>query len=120
MPSKTDHADELRTRELDLIWLTDAELVRQVYDTVGRLEDAEGSDALYWLLTEAFERWAFHAEWESHERYAVETWPTDLERRELELAATFEVVRKRAAARLLVQAGRVQYEVLGAARKEAD
>jgi ketosteroid isomerase-like protein len=48
--------------ELEMVRLTDEELVRHVYATIGRVNDPDVSDRPYWLTTEAFERFAPDAE----------------------------------------------------------
>ena len=51
MPTTADRA-------LELTLVGDAELVERIYSVVGSSDDPEIMDELYWLLTEAFERFA--------------------------------------------------------------
>jgi hypothetical protein len=51
-----------------LLSMSDEELVRRAYAWAGRVEDDTTADALYFLLTEAFERFAPHAESAESER----------------------------------------------------
>ncbi|MGH2715413.1 MAG: hypothetical protein ACRDM7_16280 [Thermoleophilaceae bacterium] len=61
--------------ELEVVRMTDEELVRDLFATVRNVDDAEIMDRLYWLIGEALERWA-----------------PDLERRD-HMLAQFEEVR---------------------------
>ncbi len=55
-------------RIAELVRLTDAELVSRTYAAVGEhIPDEEALDEVYWLLGEAFERWAPEAEWADRE-----------------------------------------------------
>ena len=42
--------------------LTDVEVIRELWDVIGRLDDSELSDQLYWLTGEIIERWSPQAE----------------------------------------------------------
>jgi hypothetical protein len=84
------------------IALTDEELVCQVYEWIERIDDPHISDALYFLTTEAFERFAPEAEWAEHVRYFA-TQGKD-KQAAAELEATRDGMRRRVAARMIRQA----------------
>lgn len=101
-----DH--ELRPKEAEMVALSDAELVRHAYALVGELQDSaaddDGSDGdgagdrLYWILTEAFERWAPDAELLDRVEFAAQE--SSAKMREVERESAFTSMRRRATARL--------------------
>ena len=92
----------LTQREFELAGLSDDELVRRTYALVR--EQLDDADNLYWLLGEAFERWAPAAEWAEHVRHARESWPDDPEVQERELKAVWEAIAERQRVRFALQA----------------
>ena len=74
MPTPTLALDdfELIKRERELVELSDADLIRDVYDTVAKVSerDTDLSDELFWLLGEVFERYAPQLEWNERVRRA--------------------------------------------------
>lgn len=83
----------LTEREANLVRLSDLELVRRTYEYVRTL-DSNDAEGLYWFLQEAFERWAPHAEWAEHERYAYLSGED-----RIELEAARDAILRRAEAR---------------------
>ena len=63
-------ASVLRPREAEVVALSDMDLVEQLYELVPRVADDELGDEFYWLLQEAFERWAPHAEWAQSQQHS--------------------------------------------------
>lgn len=96
-------SEGLSPQEAEMIALSDVELGRRFHQAaqeVNRVTDDHAiTDRLYWLLTEAFERWAPDAEVALQEAYAAETWPEDGEQRARELAAHRASMFRRASAR---------------------
>jgi hypothetical protein len=75
--------------------LSDDDLLTHVYRWIEAVEDPDVSDALYWVCTEAFERFAPEAEWRTVER----TYSDEADPRELDAAR--RAVRRRQGARIL-------------------
>src|ERR1700693_381563 len=74
MPTPTLALDdfELIKRERELVELSDANLIRGVYDAVAKVSESDSdlSDELFWLLGEVFERYAPQLEWNERVRRA--------------------------------------------------
>ncbi len=89
----------LTEREANLVRLSDLELVRRTYEHM-RTIDGDDADGLYFFLQEAFERWAPHAEWAEHERYAYLSGED-----RIELEAARDAILSRAEARCRARLG---------------
>ncbi len=48
--------------------MTDVELIRELWEAIGRVDDQSVGDDLYWLTGEIIERWSPDTELAAHER----------------------------------------------------
>lgn len=81
------------------IALTDADLLWAIYEWVGQVDDDDTLDALYRLITEAFERFAPELEWAQVERVYRDDFAGSHVEDELE--ASRHAFRRREGARIL-------------------
>lgn len=89
--------------EDSVIAMSDAQLIEQVYQCVGRVpaDELETHDALYRVIGEAFERFVPELEWANVVEHHRRGDPQDAE---TEIEASRRAFRRRQGARLLKQA----------------
>lgn len=106
---RTDLLPEPSEEQLAAMRLSDAELIREIYTEVLNVQDdPDNADRLYFLLEDAFERFAPEAEWE-HRREQVEEQFTVVQAED-EMRVHRLFLRGRRIARLHAEAERIARE----------